>query len=89
MCVADFDRGSHADYVLFKPATDQTVIGYLSEPTLSPGWTLVGAADFSGDGKADYLLHNVNTRQTGLYYLNNKGRIQHDAKRRVVCLRSL
>ena len=74
--MADFDRGSHADYVLFKSATDQTVIGFLSGPTLSPGRTLVGAADFSGDGKADYLLYNVNTQQTGLYYLNNKSRTQ-------------
>ena len=54
--MADFDRGSRADYVLFKPATDKTVIGYLSGPTLRPGRTLVGAADFSSDGKADYLF---------------------------------
>jgi hypothetical protein len=86
--VADFDRSSRAGYVLFKPANDQTVIGFLSGPSLRPGWTLVGAADFSGDGKADYLLYNVNTQQRGLYYLNNKAESKR-AKRRVVCLPSL
>jgi hypothetical protein len=76
-------------------------IGSDSGPTLPASWnlkcvwrTLIAAAmqiaaDFSGDGKAGYLLYNVNTQQTGLYYLNNKSRIQHGAKRRVVCLRSL
>ena len=58
--MADFDRDSHADYALFKPATDQTVIVYLSGPTLYPGWTLVGAAELQ------------RRRQTGLFALQRK-----------------
>jgi hypothetical protein len=59
MGVTDFDRDGHADYVLFKPVTDQTVIGYLPGQTLLPGWTLVDAADFSGDGNPNTFCFTI------------------------------
>src|SRR6266513_2481006 len=78
--VTDFNGDSKPDYLLCNPRTGQTVIGYLSGPTLIGAafgltlpalWTLVGAADFNGDGKPDYLLYNVNTRETAICYLDN------------------
>jgi hypothetical protein len=68
MGVTDFDRDGHADYVLFKPVTDQTVIGYLPGQTLLPGWTLVDAADFSGDGNPNFLLYNPGAHETAIWY---------------------
>jgi hypothetical protein len=78
--VADFDRDGKVDYLLFKPATRQSQIWYLSGPTyvsaangptVTSGYQLAGTADFNRDTKPDYLLYNPSTRQTAIWYMNN------------------
>lgn len=76
---ADFNADRRADYLLFKPATRQTVIWHLQGstllgiaygPTLPAGWELIGTTDVNLDAKPDYVLFNSSTRQTAIWYLN-------------------
>jgi len=80
MGVADFNHDGDPDYLLFIPATGETVIGYLSGltvigaavgPTIPSGWGLAATADLNLDGSPDYVLYNASTRQTAVWYMND------------------
>jgi len=102
---ADFNGDGHADYVLFKPATDQTSDRVFVKANPSPGWTLGAQRSSTATANPDYLIYDVNAQQTGIYYLDNNFPRQRrivakilfqlgeqnpkGAKRRVVRLRSL
>jgi hypothetical protein len=74
----DFNRDGNSDYVIFKPATRQTMIwqilgtsvdSTLDGPTLPAGFTLASTDDFNLDTKIDYLLFNATTGETRIWYL--------------------
>ena len=78
---ADFDRDTHADYVLLNANTHSTVIWHMNEgvhvgggtgPTLPGGrWNLVALTDFNRDAYPDYLLYNVDTHRTVVWYMRD------------------
>ena len=76
--VADFNRDSEADYLLYNASTRQTAIWKPSGltlisgaygPMIASGYTLIGAADFNADGKPDYVLYGPSVQGTTLWYL--------------------
>lgn len=78
--LADFDLDSHPDYAVFTPNNNQTLLAYLSGPTVVGAATArhfhpIGnswrAVDFNGDGSPDFLLYKADTGQTAILYLQN------------------
>src|SRR5258708_10775931 len=79
--VGDFNRDGHPDYLLFNPATGETVIYYMNNniltvstygPTLPGGWSVAGLDDFNFNSYPRYLLFKANNSGTVNLCLRDK-----------------